>query len=226
MKSLAALLVVYNAQNFIYSQLKMLEGVDKILVVLQKRSFPEYDNYANKKLDKTREIITRYFPQVEIVEYDFEPSTDDANYMPDAINFGLQRINTFDMVYLGWADAFYTKQDFKTLTDILRNGTDNAYCLDLSKDSIDYYGEWDFTHGLRDQKEMETLAVKPVYEFQHYFHLPIEKKLLTGITLHHFRNWKPWRGIPGAQRVTYGPYESAPQEIQDLLLEGRKVCGI
>lgn len=213
MRSLGAIIPVWNEERFIRSHIKMLEPfVDEIIIILGNRPLNPYKkehNYSDIP-DRSREIVQNEFSQHAL--YDYETNDENPAMMFANIwNFGRTKINT-DIVFKLDCDMFFTREDLKKFTDFARQSYEKQIALDWSRDSINYY--MDLDHGLKDQVETDPLIFDPKFEMGALLSYQHKKYIADlGITLHHLRGFnkplvtKEW--IEGKKPFPSGLYSTS-----------------
>lgn len=219
-KRIGALIPVWNQEKFISQHIRMLRGVDKIVVLLEQEPLGAYQrehNYGLEK-DETEEIV-KSLPNVEwhIGNYRGEFSC-------GLFNEGLEYVKDCDMVIKLDPDCFFTDSDWDRLINHIHENNHDCYKINCQTNSINYYITNRFDFGVRDGMEPAE-----VYIFN-------PKKPLTGITaydaenpclideswgdftMHHFKGWKK-SAIESILNVVLKDYKryTAPQEIIDKL---------
>lgn len=216
---IGSMTICWNAEQFIKSNLEMLSGLDCNVVFMQKGPWPDYikQHGVSIKPDRTREIIKKYFPKVEVYESRTDPAEgsrgDDLNQMLEKLRGRVDYAVRLD------TDMFFTKSDFDRLISFVKNNSYDCYRLDFASCSVNYNGIGNFDHGLMDAVEVDPIVVNVQGEFgwlkDHYY--PPSKKEMDylihweGFMCHHFRGWKPKVKVD-----TTGTYK-CPNEIKDAI---------
>ena len=239
MRTLSAVVPVWNEERFIIPHIKMLEKqVDEIIVVLGDRPLAPYKReHAYSDIpDRSEELIRSTFQSIPIFNY--TTIDEDGSMMFSNIwNFGRTKVGT-DMALKLDCDMFFTQKDLATFIQFIRESKYKNIAIAWELDSINYY--LDLDHGLKDQVETDTLVFDPAYELKNSLDYPHEKFIADlGITLHHCRGFnKPlvtqeWidglcafpSGVTSTNLVKeYGNEDKwfvAPQEIKNLLRGGK-----
>lgn len=190
---IASIVLNWNMEQWLVPHIEMLSSqVDKIIYIQPTRPFEPYrrEHGYSLKPDNSEDIIRRNYPEIEI--YHYEPEDEDPAWMfSNAWNFGLEKLQAFDLITKFDVDQFFTKDDFKQLIDYVKSANYPCYALDWATQSINYYKDLD--HGLKDQLETDPLIISPDYKFGALLEYPARKHIVDlDITMHHLRQFKNW----------------------------------
>jgi hypothetical protein len=234
MRSVASFMLNWNCERFIVPHIEMLKPhTDKIIMIQATRPWRNYrdEHKISTTPDNSEQIVRERYPEIEI--YHYEPEDEDLTmFHSNSCNFGLSKLEDYDLVTKFDIDYFFTQEDLKKMFDYMRNSNWNSYALDWAYQSINYHK--DFDHGLIDQVEKDPLVVNPKYKFGPLLSYPFRTKIFEQeIMLHHMRNWKNWvtdewlenkipcyQGRWSSDRVKQftpnNEWLKAPEEIRDL----------
>jgi hypothetical protein len=234
-RTVASMLLNWNCERFIVQHIEMLKPhTDKIIMIQATRPWRNYkDEHGLSEVpDISEQIVKNLYPEIEI--YHFDPQDDDLTmFHSNSCNFGLSKLEDFDLVTKFDIDYFFTKEDLKTIFNYVRNSNWNNYALDWSYQSVDYY--YDLEHGVFDQVEKDPLIVNPKYKFGPLLFYPFKAKMIEeDVMIHHLRNWKPsvtedfinnkvpskygvWAKDLVAKYTPNNEWIKAPEEIRELL---------
>jgi len=195
MKKIASLLLNWNCEKFIVPHIKMIKPyVDKIIVVQATRAWRNYkaEHNLSDTPDNSEQIIRERYPEIEI--YYYEPEDADLTmFHSNSLNFGMSKLEEFDLVLKWDFDQLFTKKDLDTIFNVLHNSNYKQYSLDWARHSVNYHLIGSFEYGLRDETETDPFAIDPKYKFGPLLAYPFTKKIIDeDVTQHHFRNWKSW----------------------------------
>jgi hypothetical protein len=234
MRRIASIILNWNMERFLVPHIEMLKPhSDKIIFVQCIKPFEPYRVEHNYSVipDNSERIVREKYPEIDIHIYD----TEDQNPMSmfsSAWNFGMSKLEDYDLVTKFDVDQFFTQADLKTFFNVLRTTEDNNYGLDWSKQSTNYH--MDFDHGVRNEVERDPMVVNPRTKFGNLLFYPHRMRMIEEpIMMHHFRSWKEWvtqDWIDFKEPSRYGVYAKdlverytpnnewikAPQEIKDL----------
>lgn len=228
MRKIGVLEPIWNQEPFIIPHFKMLEsyGVDRIVTLIGGRPLPQYYTEHGYSLipDKSEKLLKKHFPKIEI-----HPSTYTGEFGAPLYNEGLPLMQDCDIVLILDTDMLFTPTDWKKMIEFIRDTNYDCYRLNYSKNSINYY--MDFDHGLKDAKELDPRAINPknnlewVLEYPYGLHYLMEWE---NWICHHFRGWnkpktitKDWPNSNYAkqafdQYANKGDWFHCPQEIRDM----------
>jgi hypothetical protein len=189
-RTIASIIYSWNSEKFIKAHIRMLRPlVDKMLLVQITRPQQEFiksqgasttpDNSENIARSEGLEVVY-YTPTDELFG-----SSGIAGY-----NVGIDSLTDYDLVTRFDPDMFFTQSDLSRLLNFARSTDLNNIALDFSKQSINYY--YDFDHGLMNQIETDPLIVSTKYRFGNMFKYPAPRYIYKGnVMMHHLRSWKP-----------------------------------
>ena len=198
MRRIGSITPLWNQELFIKPHFEMLKSLDKNLVLIQPQPLPSYKNehgYSTKK-DLSEDILRKYFPNVDIVPSYYPPEMDFGSGL---YNEGLVQMQDFDIVLRLDPDMLFTKKDWDSFIDFIRNTDYDCYRMDFAKDSINYYMTGDFEHGLKDAQEFDALAVNPNTLFTGVLDYAAKNPIIfkqDGWMCHHFRGWNKPKSTP------------------------------
>lgn len=234
MKKIGSITPIWNQEIFLKPHFEMLSKLDRNVVLIQKGPLPNYDQHGiGSSADRSESILRSQFPNVEIYYSNIDV---DKDFRCELYNEGLKMMQDCDLVFRLDPDMFFLEEDFDSLVELVREVDAPCFRMDFAKDSINYYGTWDFDHGLKDAKEMDPLVVDPKFMFTGILDYPAEPQFninIDGWMCHHLRGWnKPkstksdWYLTEGAQNAfrassNNGKWFSVPDEIR-LKLENWK----
>lgn len=215
---IAAITPNFNQAHLLVPHIKWLsKWVDKIIVV-QGRAWKRPVAEHLSTPDNSREILQTL--DVEVIE----DRTDD--FCADLYNQALERLQDYDIATRFDTDMFITEADSKKFFDFLRNSDADYFPLDFSKNSINYY--LDFDHGLMDAEEFDPLAIRTTKRFSGLLDVDGKKEFVEGIMLHHLKhigkNEEPTKAFLNSPKATewvckYTPHNKflqLPQELKAL----------
>lgn len=224
----------------------MLSKLDFNLVAIHRKPLPSYHKehgYSNRP-DRSEELLTKYFPNVKIVESTYPAHMD---FRAELYNEGLALLQDYDIVFRLDPDMFWTKENWDKMIDYIRNTDFNAYRMDFHPDSVNYYMTGDFDHGLKDAWEHDVLAVNPNYPFKviedegsiQVLGWPYGNDTFfkwDGFICHHFRGWNKPKSTPNPGWLTKpnipqllkeagnnGEWFKCPEEIKSPIQDWLKV---
>jgi hypothetical protein len=233
-KKIASIILNWNMERFLVPHIEMLKPyTDKIIFIQCTRPFEPYraeHNYLTTP-DNSEKIVREKYPEIEIFSY--EPEDKDTEMMfANAWNFGMSKLQDYDLVTKFDIDQFFTQEDLKTFLDITKKYAYKNYGLDWTRQSVNYY--YDLDHGLINQLEKDPLIIDPKFEFGPLLTYPHQIKIIEQpIMMHHLRNFKEWvtedwinfKGVNPygeyakdmvAKYTPNNEWIKAPQEIKDL----------
>ena len=234
MKKIASILLNWNMEKFLVPHIEMLKPhVNKIIFIQCTRPFEPYrieHNYDTEP-DNSEKIVRNNYPEIEVFNY--RPEDKDTKMMfSNAWNFGMSKLQNFDLVTKFDVDQFFTQDDFLKIFNEIQTTNFENYGLDWSKQSINYHQ--DFEHGVSDEVETDPLIVNPKYKFGPLLSYSFPIHILEAdVKMHHFRSFKEWvtpEWINFEVPSRYGVYAKdlvqkytpnndwikAPEEIKDL----------
>lgn len=193
MKKIASIILNWNMERFLVPHIEMIKPhVDKIIFIQCNRPFEPYrieHNYDTKP-DNSESIVRQKYPEIEVFNYEPEDS-DPAMMFSNAWNFGMSKLEDYDLVTKFDVDQFFTQEDLKTLFKAINFSIYKNYGLDWKYQSVNYH--YDFDHGVMDQVEKDPLIIDPKYKFGPLLSYPFQIKIIDEpIMMHHFRSFKEW----------------------------------
>ena len=194
---IAAFYCVYNQERFIGPALEQLQlYVDHQLVHLGTRPW----NGDPEPLDRTRQLIAQFFPQVEVVE---------ENWLDETVqrNRGLKTLKDYDYIWVCDADEYYTTADILSILQ-QAEGKAAAYVM-LQKI---YWKSPDYRQDPTDTWTPTILLDPRRAFFAQYraINLGLEDCVrLAGVMLHHFSYVRT-----DAEVASKLAHFSHPEEIQ------------
>lgn len=193
MRKVASIILNWNMERFLVPHIEMLKpNVDKIIFIQCTRPFEPYRIEHNYSItpDNSEKIVREKYPDIEVFVY--EPEDSDPSMMfANAWNFGMSKLQDYDLVTKFDVDQFFTQEDLKTFLDYSRKYLYNNYGLEWIKQSVNYY--YDFDHGVMDQVEIDPLIINPKFQFGTLLNYPYPIKIVDKpIIMHHFRQFKDW----------------------------------
>lgn len=221
-------------ERFLVPHIEMLKPhVDKIIFIQCTKPFEPYRIEHNYSVipDNSESIVREKYPEIEIFTYEPEDS-DPAMMFPHAWNFGMSKLEDYDLVTKFDVDQFFTQDDLKIFLDYAKNSYYKNYGLDWSKQSTNYH--LDFDHGVRNEVETDPLIIDPKFKFGPLLQYPFPIKIVDKpIMMHHFRSFKDWvtqdwidfkgpsrYGVCAKDLVERytpnGEWIKSPEEIKDL----------
>lgn len=242
MKKIASVLLNWNCERFIVPHIEMIKPyVQKIIVVQATRPWRNYrdEHKISEVADRSEQMVRDKYPEIEIHYYEPEDA-DLTMFHSNSLNFGLSKVEEFDLALKWDCDQYFTKDDLNVIFNILHSTPFKQYSLDWKRHSVNYHLTGSFDYGLRDESETDPFAIDPKYRFGPLLAYPFAKHILNeNVTQHHFRNWKSWvtqdwidgkvmcyQGRWAKDRVReFTPnneWIKAPQEIIDLLTKEYK----
>ena len=233
-KKVASIILNWNMERFLVPHIEMLKpNVDKIIFIQCNRPFAPYrieHNYSTTP-DNSENIVREKYPEIEVFNYEPE-DTDTSMMFANAWNFGMSKLQDYDLVTKFDVDQFFTQEDLKLFIDTTKKYAYKNYGLNWKWQSVNYY--YDLDHGLINQLERDPLIIDPKYTFGPLLSYPHQLKLIDKpIMMHHLRNFKEWvtedwinfNGVNPygeyakdlvARYTPNNEWIKAPQEIKDL----------
>jgi hypothetical protein len=233
MKKVASIILNWNMEKFLVPHIEMIKPhVDKIIFIQCTRPFKPYKNEHNYSIipDNSEKIVRKKYPEIEVFNYEPE----DTNYslmFSNAWNFGMSKLQDFDLVTKFDSDQFFTQSDLKKLFNYINNNYYGNYGFNWKNISINYH--MDFNHGVRNEVEIDPMIIDPNHSFGPQLSYPHPIHIINlPITMHHVRSWKEWvtqDWIDFKEPSRYGVYAKdlveqytpnnewikAPEEIKD-----------
>ena len=240
MRKIASIILNWNMERFLVPHIEMLKPhTDKIIFIQCTRPFEPYRVEHNYLVtpDNSEKIVREKYPEIEVFIYEPE-DRDPAMMFSNAWNFGMSKLEDYDLVTKFYVDQFFTQGDLKTFLDYAKDSYYNNYGLDWSKQSTNYH--LDLDHGIHDEVEKDPLIIDPKFKFGPLLQYPFAIKIVDKpIMMHHMRGFKEWvtqdwidNKVPSylgrwaSDRVRdYTPNNEwiiAPQEIKDLFTKEYK----
>jgi hypothetical protein len=233
-KKIASIILNWNMERFLVPHIEMLKPhTDKIIFIQCTRPFEPYrieHNYSTTP-DNSEEIVRKRYPEIEIFHYEPEDQ-DPAKMFSNAWNFGMSKLENYDLVTKFDVDQFFTQEDLKTMFSAMQSSSYKNYGLNWARQSTNYH--YDFDHGIRNEVEKDPLIIDPKYKFGPLLWYPFDIKIFDeDIMMHHLRSFKEWvtkDWIDFKTPSVYGDYAKdfvakytpnnewikAPEEIKDL----------
>lgn len=197
MKKIGSITPMWNQEMFIGPHFEMLSALDKNVVVLHDKPLKDYkhDHYIDDKPDRSEKILRTKFPQVEIYN-----STYSGIFQAEVYNQCLQFVQDCDIVLRLDPDMIFELDMFNNFISAINETDFDAYRIDFSKCSINYYMTGDYKHGLMDSLESDILAFNPHYEFTGVIDYPSQNQAILHdpeqFFFHHFRGWNKPKSTP------------------------------
>jgi hypothetical protein len=193
MKKIASILLNWNMEKFLVPHIEMIKPhVDKIIFIQCTRPFEPYKTehgYSNTP-DNSEKIVRNKYPEIEIFNYEPEDKNP-AMMFSNAWNFGMSKLQDYDLVTKFDIDQFFTQNDLKLLFNYLHNTYYGNYGFKWENHSINYH--LNFEHGVRNEVEIDPMIIDPKNQFGPLLSYPHHIHIMNlPITMHHFRSWKEW----------------------------------
>lgn len=212
-------------------------GIDRIVVLMQGGPLPNYmrQHGYSKKPDNTRAIVKHYFPEIEIFESAFPWW--ELDFSAPLYNEGFALMQDCDVVFRLDPDMFFHEQEWIDFVNFVRETDHDFYCMDFSKQSVNYYMTGDYEHGLKDAKEFDPLCVSPKKDFKGLLNYKFDNGVLYApkdVVFHHFRGWnKPkstgpdWIDSEYAKNAfslysNNGEWYKCPEDIRNIVEDWTK----
>lgn len=179
---IAAVTLVRDSERFIIPHLKMYKGVNRNIVLFIPQEMSGGSTGHSKERDSSRELITKYCPEVEIYE------TQNSQWNAELFNEAIALASDCDKVVIFHADVVMAPKMWQKVKKLLETTDFDVYKLDMTKCTINYYR--DFEHGLRDCLDIEPIAVKSTTRFHTFYSFEGTSYTIEDILVHHFTGWK------------------------------------
>jgi hypothetical protein len=234
MRRIASIILNWNMERFLVPHIEMLKPhTEKIIFIQCTRPFEPYrieHNYLTTP-DNSEQIVREKYPEIEVFTYEPEDSNP-AMMFSNAWNFGMSKLEDYDLVTKFDVDQFFTQEDLTKIMNEIQNTNYENYGLDWSYQSINYH--YDFDHGVSNEVERDPLIINPKYKFGPLLYYPFPIKIIDEkVTMHHFRSFKEWVTpewihflVPSrygvfardlvARHTPENKWLVAPEEIKDL----------
>lgn len=204
---------IFAQEMWIKPHFEMLSKLEKNIVLLHDKPFPNYHKEHGYSVDPDRSeyFLRKYFPNVEIHKVTIPEGKEFGAWV---YNECLQYVQDMDIVFRLDPDMFFENQVWKDFLSYIQNTSYDAYRMDFANDSINYYMTGDFNHGLKDAQEFDPLAINPHYELATPIVLQGGKRLASqfqyphgndtiikfpGFFCHHFRGWNKPKSTPNPE---------------------------
>lgn len=180
-------------ERFLVPHIEMLKPhVDKIIFIQCTRPFEPYrieHNYSSEP-DNSEKIVREKYPDIEVFNYRPEDK-DPAMMFSNAWNFGMSKLEDYDLVTKFDVDQFFTQEDLTKLFNELNTTDYHNYGLDWKYQSINYHQ--DFEHGVSNEVEKDPLIINPKFKFGPLLSYPFPIHIIeSNVKMHHFRSFKEW----------------------------------
>jgi hypothetical protein len=238
MRKIGSFTPIWNQEMWIKPHFEMLSKLDRNVVFLHERPFPNYEKEHGYSIipDLSETILRTQFPNVEIYESHYPQGKE---FGADVYNEGMQFLRDCDIVFRLDPDMFFEEKVWDDFLKYIQETDFEAYRMDFNQQSVNYYMTNDFEHGLKDAQEFDPLALNPKYRLETPVVLHNGKRMVSqfqyphgndvvidfpGFFCHHFRGWnKPkstpnpgWLETPFAKQALekYGPWQVCPESIR------------
>lgn len=219
-RKIGSITPIWNQEIWIKPHFEMLSKLDKNVVLLHDKPFPNYhkEHGYGVKPDRSEKILREMFPNVEIYKSEYPEGKE---FGADVYNECLPYVQDMDIVFRLDPDMFFEENVWNDFLQYIQDTDFDCYRMNFSKDSTNYYMTGDYDHGLRDAQEFDPLAFNPKYkldtpqivekdgsirsfqfQYEHGNDVVID---IPNFHCHHFRGWNKPKSTPYPQ-WKYGDY--------------------
>lgn len=222
--NLGAVVACYNREEYIGPYLDMmLEHEVDCIVNLSDKPWTHGGTQERIQVDKTEDILNRFFPSVKVNKRTF-------SHHKDSLNYGIDNFKEYDRVFILDCDIFLTNEDWGKMVDFLKEDMD-VFKVNFEKMIIEYYYDWRYGKAAIPGGHPPIVAIKPKVRAKNMIHTSdmSDREIvwdIEGPKLHHFRFAKQHgsgKHLYDEPVTNLHDYKPAPEEIINRLKKWQEI---